>query len=130
MAANGRIVLGTSSGANVATNFHLLSFGGEAIVHPAINTTNLGTFQITHSLDRTGTNTVGGAKFDIINNTNQLLGATAIMNLSHIGSVPTATKSITNTWYSRTSDNTDQVTNIQVYINGVLTSWKQNGTEL
>lgn len=68
--------------------------------------------------------------FDTAQGTNWLGGTTTITNLGFIGSVPTATKSITNTWYSRTADNSAAVTNVQIYINGVLTSWTQNGSEL
>lgn len=39
-------------------------------------------------------------------------------------------KTITNTWYSVTSDGSTVVTNVQVYVNGILTSWKINGNEL
>jgi len=60
--------------------------------------------------------------------TNWLGGTTTISALSHIGT--TATKSITNTWYSKEVDGTTAVTNVQVYINGILTSWTKNGTEL
>lgn len=67
--------------ADTTKNVYHLAFGTEDITNAAINTTNLGILQITHGADLAGTNTVGGAKFDIISKTNIIYGTTTITNL-------------------------------------------------
>lgn len=67
---------------------------------------------------------------DVINRTNWLGGNTTITNLVSVSVNGQPGKSITNTWYSVSSDGATVVTNTQVFINGILTSWKVNGVEL
>jgi hypothetical protein len=67
---------------------------------------------------------------DTLYRTNCLYGDTVIENIVGLKSGGQLGKTVTNTWYSVNSDGTGVVTNQQVFINGILTSWQVNGSEL
>lgn len=119
-------IIGQSAYTN-ATNF--ANGGGINIIggNSAVTNGNGGDIVIQAG---SGYGTNGAVSIQPTNGNVRIGGTTTITNLDLTGVSGFVPKTITNTWYSTDSAGTAVVTNIQVFTQGILTSWKQNGSEL